>query len=52
MLSLSKQEKSISYEAGSKKIYNIDYVGSAAAGSAADTPDTERSLLNPKSYSE
>ncbi|WP_392436206.1 DUF305 domain-containing protein (plasmid) [Chlorogloeopsis fritschii PCC 9212] len=35
-----------------KKIYNIDYVGSAAAGSAADTPDTERSLLNPKSYSE
>lgn len=33
-----------------KNIYNIEYVGAAAAGSAADTPDSERSLLNPENY--
>ncbi len=35
-----------------KNIYGIDYVGADAAGSAANTPDPERNLLNPENDSE
>ncbi|MBE9103571.1 DUF305 domain-containing protein [Nostoc sp. B(2019)] len=35
-----------------KKIYNIDYVGAAAAGSAVDPPNTEHNLLYPESHSD
>lgn len=35
-----------------KNIYKIEYVGAAAAGSAADTPEPERNLLNPENDSE
>lgn len=35
-----------------KNIYHIEYVGAAGAGSAAITPNPERSLLNPKKHSE
>ncbi len=35
-----------------KNIYHIEYVGAAGAGSAAITPNPERSLLNPKNHSQ